>query len=51
MRNLSEKEIELWKILKPWSEKDPTYETAPNEIKKALEEFRRLGRENRLKNG
>jgi hypothetical protein len=51
MRYVSEKEMELWKKLKPWRDKDPTFKTAPPEIKKALKEFRRIGRENRLKNG
>ncbi|MDD5986870.1 MAG: hypothetical protein PUC26_03475 [Eubacteriales bacterium] len=51
MRYVSEREMEIWETLKPWIKKDPTLETAPDEIKKLLEELRRIGRENRLRNG
>lgn len=51
MRYISDEEMRLWKIVKPWFESDIPEDEWPDEIKKAAEEQRRIAWEDRLKNG
>ena len=50
MRIWTEEQDRLWKIIEPWVLKDPELKDAPEEVKKAQEEYRRLSWKIRLEN-